>query len=344
MKVDEVRTQTKALLGISVSIEGFLIVLKDEEHDHFNIWLSSAEDMSDNPHIALRIEQHIAELRKIISPMPSLLLIQRGEFIMPPYYYRFPVQLTATLHAEYPTAKEGDKTDNHESNESNDPGDNDETKSKDDAQTTLSLREITELNCYIPYAGKMSELSEVNRYGYSAQVDYTLIEDPANNQPAAATIRSQKALRLTQYDDDTPLALTPDENRYARGIEHQTVTIPGWLRYVEGEKGQSHFVLRTFAVRAGMMDVGPLRKMCGIWWQPAPQYKLVRSHITAEANEPLYNQRVDITGKIAYLRDTSLPFATDNPPTLTFTHIHEIVLHEERYLYIEDESQELGPV
>src|SRR5690606_19454360 len=120
------------------------------------------------------------------------------------------------------------------------------------------------INLKIPYVGKTSELTIHDAYTYSAQVNYTPTVIEENKRTAQAIVTSQKVLRLQDFDGEIE-NISPDENRYARTIANQTVRVSGWLENISSANDiMNHMVLRTSAVRASMVAVGPLREIVKI--------------------------------------------------------------------------------
>lgn len=318
LKVDEIRQQLDTLNEKQIEIEGFLLVV--EFGTGFDILISTTESVPDEGNVAIPLNYSLAELRKLIPPMTTMQLIVRGEMIHPPYYYRFPIQVTARLNVT-PRAD----ADEHP-----------------DLPPDVSLSDITKMSFYLPYAGKMAELVETARYLYQIQVMYGEYQDPENKLPARAKIIATKSLPLLQPDDMKATIISSNDNRYARTVIGQRVTIPGWIRYVPDVEGHQHYILQTFALRPSMVGVGPLRSMTSILWHPTSRYQVVRAHVSGNPKEPQEKRRVDITGQIAYLAESDAPQFADIAPSLYFTQIHNITVHEERYLLTQQRSDTLG--
>jgi hypothetical protein len=299
VKVDELLQQAETYIGQAVELEGYLLVLL--ERDQYTLYLSASEQINDNVHLA--IQQPLAEIRKIIQPMHTMILSHRGILNTSPYLYRFALHLSAQV----------DKT----------------------AENVPILRDIERVSLYVPYPENMAKWVEQKRFLYTADVEYGAFPDSHTDQPAKAKIIAQKVLRFVDKDDAVQI-LHPDENIYVRRIVQKPITIPGWLKYISGEV-QHHYVLRTFAVRASMVGIGPLRGMTSIWWPPNPRYKVVRAHLSDR--EPDYNHRVDITGRIDYIHPETVPLNREVLPQLTFTQVDEVVVHQEHYLLdVEDDA------
>ena len=318
MKVDQIRHQLDTLKNQQVDIEGFLLVI--EFGTGFDILISTTEAVRDEGNIAIPLDYSLAELRKLAPPMVTMQLIHRGDMLHPPYYYRFPVQLTAKVHVAPPK--------------------NDEENP--DQAPNVSLCEITKMTFYAPFAGKQAELLEANRYLYHVDVTYGDYQEPKTNLPARAKITAEKILPLEHADDMKPVKLSSDDNRYARTVIGQRVTIPGWIRYIPDTEGHQHYLLQTFALRPSMVGVGPLRSLTNIWWKPNKRYQVLRSHVSGNIHQPQHERRVSITGQIAYLAESDAPSFSDIAPSLYFTQVHEITVHEERYLLAQQRDDTLG--
>lgn len=318
MKVDEIRQQLDTLRNQQVDIEGFLLVI--EFGTGFDILISTTEAVPDESDIAIPLDYSLAELRKLAPPMVTMQLIHRGDMLHPPYYYRFPLELTARVHV--------------------DPHKNKEANPKQ--MPHVSLRDITKMTFYAPFAGKQSEILEATRYLYHIDVTYGEYKEPQSDFPARAKIAAEKILPMTHPDDMQAVKLSSDDNRYARTVIGQRVTIPGWIRYIPDTQGHQHYVLQTFALRPSMVGVGPLRSLTNIWWKPNARYQVLRSHISGDTRQSQHERRVSITGQIAYLSESDAPQFPDIEPSLYFTQVHEVTVHEERYLLAQHRDDTLG--
>jgi hypothetical protein len=296
MKVDELLQQVHDCIGQVVELEGYLWALV--EGDKFTAYLAANGNGNGVPKI--EIEQPLAEIRKIIQPMHTLILPQRDKPNHSLSLYNFPLHLSAQVVM----------SDNHEP----------------------MLHDVQSVRLYVEHPPNMAKMIEQKQYLYSAEVTYSASRNPFNDQPAKAKITTHKVLRFVE-SSASPQVLHPDQNMYARLIAQKPVTIPGWLKYIGStEGGQSHYVLRTFAVRAAVVGVGPLRGMSSIWWRPCPQYQLVRAHTPLADDTPDILRRVEITGKIDYLRNEVVPIEASMQPQLVFTQVDEVVIHQEDYL------------
>lgn len=302
VKVDELLQQANDHIGQVVELEGYLLVIMED--DNYTPYLSPSDSINDNANIY--IEHPLAELRKIIQPMHSLILSKRGNLTNPPYIYNFPLNLWARIG----------KT----------------------AEGVPVLTDIQSVSLYAEHPPNLAKWVEQKQYLYSAEVEYGASRDPLRDQTTKAKITAHRVLRFVDSDDKSH-RLDPDENIYARRIVQKTITFPGWLKYLSGIGDEPHqFILRTFAVRASMMGIGPLRGMTSIWWRPNPQYKVVRAHMPLADNTPDINCRVDISGRIDYLRDAVVPIDSDSLPSLVFSQVDEIIVHQEDYLLVDDED------
>jgi hypothetical protein len=296
MKVDELLKQVNDNIGQVIELEGYLLAYS--EGDKFTAYLAANGNGNGVPKI--EIEQPLAEIRKIIQPMHTLILPQREKPNNSLSLYNFPLHLSAQVAL----------------------GDDDEPM----------LRDIQVVSLYVEHPPNMAKHVEQKRYLYSAEVMYSALHNPFNDQPAKAKITTHKVLRFAA-SNYTPQVLHPNQNMYTRLIAGKPITVPGWLKYIDStDDSQPHYILRTFAVRAAMVGVGPLRSMTSIWWRPCPQYSIVRTHLPLSEDTPDILQRVEITGRIDYLRDESVPIETSMQPQLVFMQVDEIVIHQEDYL------------
>lgn len=297
MNIEAILAEPQKYIGQNLALEGYFIGLR--EGNEYVAYLGSNADVPDAQKQQIRIAQSFAEIKRIISPLASLQLLYRGSLTNPPYYYRFPIRLQARV----------------EMNGIDKP----------------VLQDISFVALEIPYSGKTAELSPQSSYEYSAIIDYAPQREAESQAPAKAKILGKRALILKDTDE-TALQLTGDENRYARWSIGQNLCIGGWLKFLRGTRnGEAHLVLRSFAIRAAMLSVGPLKEMSSIWLRPAPYYDLLRAHMPISPENELH-QRVDITGKIDYLQDEVPPIAGETLPKLVFTEISAVTIFEEGYL------------
>jgi hypothetical protein len=294
VKIEELHQQVKNLIGQVVELEGCLLIMMDNRETAY----LAATDTYDET--AIRIQQPLAELRKIIQPLPTMILSHRGELIQPPYLYNFPLILSAKV-----ILSENEKP---------------------------ILCDVQAVRLLVDYPPNMAEWVAEKQYLYTAEVEYNVSPDLINGKPVKAKIMSHRVLQFAKKDNRIQV-LDPDANAYARLITNKTITIPGWLKYIPGmDAAHAQFVLRTFAVRAAMIGVGPLRGMTSIWWKPEPRYQVVRSHTNLARDVPDTNRRVDITGQIDYITGEAVPINGDNQPSLFFSRVDAITSHWEDYL------------
>lgn len=192
MQVQEIREQAKTLQGRSITAEGYLSVVRRGYHRDILL------DDDDPRHDALHIAHSFAFLRQMIAPLPTLQLIHRGDAIYPPYLYRFPVVLSATVVTD-------------------DTG-------------RITLQRVTHLSTSIPIAGRFAENVPDTQYRYVAHITYDTPTDHTR-------IDSEKHIRLRHVDADAPQPtyLYPQENRYARNVLQTRLILPGRLHYVAGQ-------------------------------------------------------------------------------------------------------------
>jgi hypothetical protein len=297
VKVNELLQQVHNFDKQVVELEGYLQVLV--EGDKYSLYLAPTAS-NGNGVSKIGIEQPLAELRKIIQPMHTLILHQHSKPGNPTYLYNFPLQLTAHVAV---------------------------------ADNVPTLHDIAAVRLTLDYPPTMTQWIEQPCYLYTAAVLYGAAHNPFNQRPAKAKISIHKTLRFV--DNTAPAqVLQPDANAYARWLTQKRVTIPGWLKYLPGNAGgQSQYVLRTFAVRAALVGVGRLRGLTSIWWRPAPQYQIVRAQMPRAANTSDMQYRVEISGQIDYLRDAVVPIGGNALPQLVFTQVDEVLLHQEDYLF-----------
>ena len=304
VKIDELHQQVKDLIGQVVELEGCLLIMSDKRETAY----LAATDTFDET--AVLIQQPLAEIRKIIQPMPTMILSHRGDLTQPPYLYNFPLILSAKVILT------------------------------EDEQPALC--DIQAVRVLVDYPPNMTEWVADKQYLYTAEVEYDISPDLINGKPVKAKIMSHRVLQFAHSKGDIQV-LDSDANAYARLITNKTVKIPGWLKYIPGiDAAHAQFVLRTFAVRAAMIGVGPLRGMTSIWWKPEPRYQVVRSHTSLARDVPDTNRRVDITGRIDYISDEPVPINGDNQPSLYFSRVDAITIHWEDYLL--DTSLEASPL
>ena len=296
MKVDELLHRVDAFIGQVVDLDGYLLIELDG--DHHIPYLSATRSLDDN--LNLRIDQRVAELRQIIQPMHTQVLIRRGEWENPPYIYQLPLHLRAEVAFA--------------------------------TDSMLTLRRIESVQVSIPYPQTLTKYTKIGQSLYHADVTYgefTAIENQSYR--AQAQIHSRKTLKFATSTEDKRV-LGEEENCYAWRLLNKRITIPGRLRYLPGMTHQRHFVLDTTAVRAGVIDIGLLRSTTSIWWRPNPLYLVARSQMIGmnpEAEEAL---RVEISGQIEYIGEEFIPIDRQPIPQLAFSEVDEIVIYHESYL------------
>lgn len=299
LNVKDAIAQVDNLVGKTIELEGEFIILQDREQYITYIFSPDEPEEEDEPY-QIAIEYSLAELKTIMPPLPSMQLIYQGQLTHAPYFWRFPIQMTAQL----------------DMNASNKPVVTKIMSLKFDAPyTTRFLRVILPR----PY------------YTYQAEIDYDYEPEELQKYNARAIVKSQRT--LTFVEDGTELfVLRPDNNYYARNIINQKLQIPGWLRYLRDGDSGNHFLLRTFAIRSSMLGVGILKGLTSIWWQPSPLYKIVRANMPIKGSEDA-NLRVLVTGRIDYLSKEIAPQLSDGTqPKLVFTEVDEIIIYEENFL------------
>jgi hypothetical protein len=295
--IEAILAEPQKWLGQSLDLEGYFIGLK--EGNDYVAYLGSNADIPDAQKQQILIAHNFAELKTMIRPLHLLQLLYRGSLTNPPYYYRFPVRLTARIEMDGPG--------------------------------TPVLHDITAIALQVPYSGKLAELTLYPSYDYVATIEYAPQRDPESQRPAKAKVNIRRYLVLKESDENV-LVLSTDDNRYARWLIAQNLRLGGWLKFYQGNKnGESHLVLRSFALRSSMVAVGPLKEMSGIWLRPSPLYDLLRAHMHISTETDLH-QRVDITGKIDYLQDEVPPIESETLPKLVFMEISAVTIYEEGYL------------
>lgn len=297
MQVADIIKQADALIEQEIEVEGYIIII--ERSKRKIAFVSTRHDINHTDQQQIFIDHNLAELKTIIRPLPTMELMFRGVLTNPPYFYRFYAEFRATLIM--------------------------------DKDSIPMLENITEINLKIPYVGKTSEITIHDTYSYSAQVNYTPVVIEEDKRTAQAVVTSQKQLVLIDNDDEVE-SIAPDENRYARTIAHQIVQVSGWLENVSSAHDiMNHMVLRTSAVRASMVAVGPLREMMTVWLRPSAIYNILKRHIPVNTEQPLH-QYVEIIGEIDYIHDDDTPNLAI-PLKLFFSKIYSIIIHEENYLW-----------
>lgn len=295
MDVQDIIAQIDNLVGQSIEVQGDLIILQNG--NNFVTFLFSPESSHEDEPQQIAIAHSLSELKAIMRPLPSMQLIYQGIFTNPPYLWRFPIQMTASI----------DK----------------------DADNQAILTQIQAVHFQVPYVKRFSELMPNKHYQYNAKIDYNSEQLSQNN--ARAIIKTQRCLRFSENESEV-LVLQADDNRYARMLLNKKVKIPGWLRYLPDQGIGRHFLLRTFAVRSSVLAVGLLKGLISIWWKPSPHYKVLRAHMPLKRNEEV-NLQVEITGTIDYLQGEKPPIIQGGTqPKLVFTEIDEIIIHEEFFL------------
>lgn len=297
VNIEAILAEPQQYIGQTIEFQGYFIGLR--EGNDYIAYLGSDADVPDADKQQIRIAQPFAEIKRIISPLVALQLLYRGSLTNPPYYYRFPIHLTARVEMN--------------------------------GLDSVVLQDISFVTLQIPYSGKTAELSPYASYEYSATVDYAPQREPESKMPTKAKILAKRALILKESQEDV-LQLSAEENRYARWSVGQNLKIGGWLRFWgEDKNGQAHLVLRTFALRASMLSLGPMKEMTSIWLRPAPYYEMLRAHMPISPENEL-NQRVDIIGKIDYLQEEIPAIDGELLPKLVFTDISAVTIYEENYL------------
>ncbi|GAB5491642.1 MAG: hypothetical protein Phog2KO_18570 [Phototrophicaceae bacterium] len=298
VKVAEIIEQADTLVGQEIEIEGSIIVIERAKRQI--AFASTAHDIGHTDQQQIFIDHSMAELKTIIRPLATMQLMFRGVLTNPPYFYRFDANFRATL-----------------------------IKDKEDE---LSLSHITFISIDVPYVGKTGELTLHKNYQYQAKIDYTSMPIGESKRTTKAVVISQKKMTLTENIPDETDSIAPDENRYARTIAGQVISLSGWLETLSSQNDiMSHMIVRTSAVRASMVAVGPLREINIIWIRPSALYKLLKSHISASTERPLH-QHIEVVGEVDYLEEDDAPDLSP-PLKLVFKEIHSIILHEENYLW-----------
>ena len=299
MNVKDAITEADNLIGQTIELEGELIILRDRDRYITYIFSPDESHEEDNPHQIL-IDYSLAELKTIMRPLPSMQLIYRGELTEAPYFWRFPIKMTVQLDMN---------------------ADNQAVVTKilsvcfDAPYTIRFLRVILPQHCYT----------------YSAEIDYDYDAEELEKHNARAIVNSQRTICFVEEVEET-IILQADDNYYARNLLPRRIKIPGWLRYIQDENSNKHFLLRTFALRASMLALGPLKDLTSIWWQPSTLYKIVRANMPIKEEEEK-NLQVLITGKVDYLSKEAAPiFSGGTQPKLVFTEIDEIIIYEKHFL------------
>lgn len=297
MQVSDIIKQADTLVGKEIEVQGYLIII--ERSKRKIAFVSTRHDINHPDQHQIFIDHSFSELKTIIRPLPSMELMFRGNLTNPPYFYRFYAEFRATLVT--------------------------------DEDNVPTLEKVTNINLKIPYIGKTSELTIHDAYTYSAQVNYTPTVIEENKRTAQAIVTSRKDLRLQDFDGEIE-NISPDENRYARTIANQIVRVSGWLENISSANDiMNHMVLRTSAVRASMVAVGPLREIVTVWLRPGPIYSILKRHIPLNVRQPLH-QHVEIIGEIDYIQEDDTPNLAI-PLKLFFSEIYSIIVHEENYLW-----------
>jgi hypothetical protein len=297
VNIETILAEPQRFLGQSLDLEAYFVGLK--EGNDYQAYLGSNPDIPDAQKQQISIAHPFAELKAMIRPLPSMQLLYRGNLTNPPYYYRFPIRLTARV--EMNGAK------------------------------TPVLQDISEVSVQVPYSGKLAELTPYPSYEYTATIDYAPQREPETQRLAKAKVMAKRHLLLAEIDE-APLILSTDDNRYVRWMTGQNLRFGGWLKsFRDTKNGDSHFVLKSFAIRSSMVAVGPLKEMSGIWLRPSPIYALLSAHMSINPETELH-QRVDVTGKIDYLQEEVPPIESETIPKLVFTELSAITIYEEAYL------------
>lgn len=295
MDVQDIIAQADNLVGQAIEAQGDLIILQNG--NVFFTFLFSPESSHEDEPQQITIAHSLSELKTIMRPLPSMQLMYQGTLTNPPYLWRFPIRMTASLDM--------------------------------DADNQPVLVQIQAVSFQVPYAGKFSGLMPDEHYLYEAQVDYDSEKISENN--VRAIIKTQRYLCFTENETEV-LVLQADDNRYARLLLNKKVKLVGRLRYLPDQGIGRHFLLRTFAVRSSALAVGLLKGLISIWWRPSPYYKVLRAHMPISRNEEV-NLQVEITGTIDYLHSEKAPIIQGGTqPKLVFTEIDEIIIHEESFL------------
>lgn len=297
MNVEEVIAQAHELIGNSVEIEGELIILQDR--DHFVTYIYSPDgNEADEPH-QIAVNYPLATLKTIMRPLPFMQLIDRGTLINAPYFWRFPIVMTAQLDR--------------------------------DEENQVLINKIFSLHFNAPYGSKFLNLVSNTHYSYRAEIDYEYDASELKEHQACAVVKSQRVLRFVDNIAET-IILQAEDNRHAGNLLNKRVTIPGWLRYVRDKDGNNHFLLRTFAVRSSWLTFGASKNLTSIWWKPSKLYQVVRANMPIKHDANL-NLQVSVTGTIDYLKQPAPEIIGGTSPKLVFTEIDEIVIYEFNYLH-----------
>jgi hypothetical protein len=290
--VKDIIEQADKLIGQAVEAQGDFIILQNGTD--FLAYIFSPESSHEDEPQQIIIAHSLSELKAIMRPLASMQLIYRGKLSNPPYLWRFPIQMTASLDM--------------------------------DADNQPIFTNIQAVRFQAAYAENFSELMPDKHYLYQAQVDYA--PEQLSQYNARAIIKTQRRLCFTN-DESEAIVLQADDNRYARLLLKRKVKIQGWLRYLPDREIGRHFLLRTFAIRSSMLGVGLLKGLTSIWWQPSPYYQVLRAHMPINRGEEV-NLQVEITGTIDYLQSEEAPHIQgDTQAKLVFTEIDEIIIHEE---------------
>lgn len=297
MKVGAIIEQLDNLAGQEIDVEGTIIII--ERAKRKIAFVASSEELNENESNQIFIDHPLAEIKTIIRPLPSMQLMFRGVMIYPPYFYRFKAQFRAIIDVD---------TDN-----------------------VPILKNISQIDLTIPYAGKTADNTIHDSYQYSAQIDYRPTPIEGEKEIARAVVTSQKNLLLVKEDVEAEL-IPQDENRYARRIANRAVRLSGWIESVPSKNDIiSHMLFFTTAIRASVVAIGPLREECTIWIRPTALYKLLKAHIPLKPGQAL-SQKVDIIGEVDYLQDEDVPMVGVKSPGLVFSHLYRIIIHEQAYL------------
>lgn len=266
------------------------------EGDQRRLFLSSDRQSVAQIDIELPIAQSFTDLQQIVQPLAALQLVHRGEMIYPPYLYRFNVHLQAEVDAERPPM----------------------------------LSRIHRLTTPVPHIGKQTFSTGEDTFLYQADVRYH--EAVADGEPRGE-IHTRRAFALSDQVPDVGAVevISSGANQFIRPNPETFFKLTGeWMH-----DGQ-HWLFKTDAVRASLVQVGPLRSLTTIWWPLDPIQAILWPHLPLRRGSQRVAQPGDITATVRPLQPGEAQkagFRLDEAPLLVCQSVASVTFFDQRFLH-----------